>query len=46
VHVSVGAPILPVGTDWATAVKLRDAARAALLAHLGEPDLEREAPRV
>ena len=46
VHVSVGAPILPVGTDWATAVKLRDAARAALLAHLGEPDLDREAPRV
>ena len=46
VHVSVGAPILPVGTDWATAVKLRDAARAALLAHLGEPDLEREVPRV
>jgi 1-acyl-sn-glycerol-3-phosphate acyltransferase len=44
VHVSVGAPILPVGTDWATAVRLRDAARAALLSHLGEPDLERTPP--
>ena len=46
VHVSVGAPILLAGTDWATAVRLRDAARAALLAHLGEPDLERPPPHV
>ena len=45
VRVSIGAPILPVGTDWAAALKLRDAARAELLAHLGEPDLVREAAR-
>jgi 1-acyl-sn-glycerol-3-phosphate acyltransferase len=42
VRVSVGAPILPEGTDWAAAVKLRASARAALLAHLGEPDLAQE----
>ena len=42
VRVSVAAPILPEGTDWAAAVKLRAAARAALLAHLGEPDLAQE----
>ena len=45
-RVSVGAPILPIGTDWTAAVKLRDDVRAALLAHLGEPDLARDAPRV
>lgn len=41
VRVSVAAPILPEGADWAAAVKLRDAARASLLLHLGEPDLKR-----
>jgi 1-acyl-sn-glycerol-3-phosphate acyltransferase len=46
VRVSVAAPILPVGSDWAAAVKLRDAARAALLARLREPDLARETPPV
>lgn len=46
VRVIVAAPILPAGTDWAAAVKLRDAARAALLAHLREPDLAQETPRV
>ncbi len=45
VWVSIGAPIPPDGTDWAAAVKLRDATRAALLSRMGEPDLAREAPR-
>jgi 1-acyl-sn-glycerol-3-phosphate acyltransferase len=42
VRVVVAPPILPTGSDWAAAVKLRDAARAGLLAHLREPDLARE----
>jgi len=42
VRISVAAPIVPEGSDWAAAVKLRAAARAALLAHLGEPDLAQE----
>ena len=42
VRVIVAAPILPEGTDWAAAVKLRNATRAALLVHLGEPDLVHE----
>jgi hypothetical protein len=46
VRVIVSARIMPEGTDWAAAVMLRDTARAALLAHLGEPDLAQETPRV
>lgn len=46
VRVSVGAPILPAGTDWAAALKLRDSSRTDILQHLGEPDLARETPRV
>ncbi|MEE8366218.1 MAG: AMP-binding protein [Gammaproteobacteria bacterium] len=46
VRVIVAAPILAEGTDWAAAVKLRDAARADILQHLGEPDLAREKPLV
>jgi 1-acyl-sn-glycerol-3-phosphate acyltransferase len=46
VRVIVASRILPEGTDWAAAVKLRDAARAALLTHLGEPDLAQETSRV
>jgi len=42
VRVSVGAAIRSEGADWAAAVKLRDAIRAALLANLGEPDLAQE----
>ncbi|MCL4798856.1 MAG: AMP-binding protein [Burkholderiales bacterium] len=38
VRVTVGAPIAPTGGDWAAAVRLRDAARAHILAHCGEPD--------
>jgi hypothetical protein len=39
VLVTVSAPILPEGSDWAAAVKMRDAARAEILRHCGEPDL-------
>jgi 1-acyl-sn-glycerol-3-phosphate acyltransferase len=39
VGVAFGAPIAPTGTDWAAAVRLRDAARAEILRHCGEPDL-------
>jgi 1-acyl-sn-glycerol-3-phosphate acyltransferase len=39
VSVVFGVPIAPTGTDWAAAVRLRDAARAAILRHCGEPDL-------
>ena len=41
VHITVGEPILPQGSDWAAAMKLRDSARAELMTHLGEPDLAR-----
>ncbi|MCK5479631.1 MAG: AMP-binding protein [Gammaproteobacteria bacterium] len=44
VSVLVGEPVMPEGTDWAAAVKLRDATRAAILHHLGEPDLALERP--
>lgn len=46
VRVIVAAPILAEDTNWAAAVKLRDAARADILQHLGEPDLALEKPLV
>jgi len=39
----VGEPIRPEGRDWTAAVKLRDAARAEILRHCGEPDLASDA---
>jgi 1-acyl-sn-glycerol-3-phosphate acyltransferase len=39
VHVTVGEPVAPSGADWDAALRLRDAARAYILAHCGEPDL-------
>ena len=39
VRVNIAGPILPEGADWPAAMKLREAARSALLVHLGEPDL-------
>jgi acyl carrier protein len=39
VSVTIGAPVTADGTDWAAAVKLRDAVRAEILKHCGEPDL-------
>ena len=38
-EVIVAAPIPPDGADWAAAIRLRDAARAVILQHCGEPDL-------
>ncbi len=38
-EVIVEAPIPPDGSDWAAAVRLRDAVRAVILQHCGEPDL-------
>ncbi|HXH13165.1 MAG TPA: AMP-binding protein [Alphaproteobacteria bacterium] len=42
VSVTIGAPILPQGTDWSAAVALRDAARAQILRYSGEPDLAQD----
>lgn len=39
IEVEVGAPILPAGNDFQAALLLRDAARAAVLAAVREPDL-------
>jgi len=36
---TIGRPILPQAADWAAALQLRDAARAEILQHCGEPDL-------
>jgi 1-acyl-sn-glycerol-3-phosphate acyltransferase len=44
VRVIVSGAIMPAGTDWDAAVKLRDAARTAILQHLGEPDLDQAPP--
>ena len=40
--VTIAPPLAPQGSDWNAAVALRDAARAEILRHCGEPDL---APR-
>jgi 1-acyl-sn-glycerol-3-phosphate acyltransferase len=42
ISVDIGAPIKPDGADFAAAVRLRDAARAFVLAHCREPDLAHE----
>jgi len=39
VAVTIGAPLMPEGNDWAAAVRLRDAVRAEILKSCGEPDL-------
>ena len=39
VEVELAPPVRPDGNDWAAAVRLRDAVRAAILARCGEPDL-------
>ena len=39
IAVTVGEPIRPRGADWSAALELRDAARAVILKHCGEPDL-------
>ena len=40
VSVIISAPITPQGSGWEEAIRLRDKARRAILAHCGEPDLE------
>ena len=42
VSVTLGEPIVAEGGDFSAAVRLRDAARAAILASCGEPDLGEE----
>jgi 1-acyl-sn-glycerol-3-phosphate acyltransferase len=39
IRVTVGAPLVPQGSDWSAAIKLRDAARAEILKACGEPDV-------
>ncbi len=39
ISITLGVPILPDGTDWAAALKLRNTARAEILRHCGEPDV-------
>jgi acyl carrier protein len=39
IRFEIGTVLAPAGDDWATAVHLRDGARAAILRHCGEPDL-------
>jgi 1-acyl-sn-glycerol-3-phosphate acyltransferase len=42
ISVYIGEALAPAGSDFAAAIRLRDAARARILAHLGEPDLAHE----
>ena len=42
ISVDIGAPIKADGSDFAAAIRLRDAARAFVLAHCREPDLAHE----
>ena len=44
VTVTVTPPLRPAGKGWPEMVRLRDAARAAIAAHCGEPVLARPAP--
>jgi 1-acyl-sn-glycerol-3-phosphate acyltransferase len=46
VSVVIGAPISPKAADWSAAVELRDAVRAEILRHCGEPDLAAGGSRV
>ena len=39
IQIIVTAPLAPDGGDWTAAIRLRDRARAAILAACGEPDL-------
>ena len=40
-EVTFSAPIAPRGAEWGDAISLRDATRAEILRHCGEPDLAR-----
>jgi acyl carrier protein len=39
INVVIEAPIMPAGSDFSAMLAVRDAARAAMLKHCGEPDL-------
>src|SRR5439155_1711792 len=39
IAITFGAPIAPDGSHWNATLRLRDALRAAILKHCGEPDL-------
>jgi 1-acyl-sn-glycerol-3-phosphate acyltransferase len=43
IRVVIGEPLMAMGSDWHAAARLRDAARAKILRHCGEPDLAAEA---
>ncbi len=45
VGLSIGAPLQPTGDDWQAAVQLRDAARAFIAEHCGEPATPQRAPQ-
>ncbi|MFZ1990008.1 MAG: AMP-binding protein, partial [Alphaproteobacteria bacterium] len=44
ISVHIGRPILPKADGFDAAVELKNAARAEILAHCGEPDIAEEAP--
>lgn len=37
-HLAIGEPLLPSGSDWGAALAVRDAARDWILRHCGDPD--------
>jgi 1-acyl-sn-glycerol-3-phosphate acyltransferase len=43
IQIVVSPPLMPDGSDWSAAVRLRERARAAILAACGEPDLAQRA---
>jgi 1-acyl-sn-glycerol-3-phosphate acyltransferase len=40
ISIEIGDPVLPSGTDFQSAIRLRDQVRQSMLARYGEPDLE------
>lgn len=46
IHVFVGHPIIPKGKDWREILRLREAAKEAILRHCGEPALNRVAAEI
>ncbi len=44
VTVTIATPLRESGHDWNAAIRLRDAGRAEILAHCGEPDLADKSP--
>ena len=42
ISVTISQPVYPQGSGWEEAIRLRDEARAEILQHCGEPDLEQK----